>query len=270
MPSSTDPQIPSAFPRRRHLNERGKIKRAYQSYLDLMSTGEWLQDLLSGQLANFELSMLEYRVLERIWRRGPQYQQNLSRKFKCTKQNVGWVIKRLEHLGRVVRIPARIKAETANEDRAKPKKIPIINPEGATPEEAAHIERNHVGRGGWQTRERNQRLAAYIRQKQRDQSETEIEVDADLDEFGRGNPEKPLRPGRPVLLVQLTKDGRALIEKVFAKHAKYVKSLMRVLEGREQETLSRLCQKLRRGDVVKFFKEIRLMECNYAGPDRGY
>ncbi|MGA3292795.1 MAG: hypothetical protein ABSE45_02295 [Candidatus Acidiferrales bacterium] len=39
-------------------------------------------------------------------------------------------------------------------------------------------------------------------------------------------------------------------------HSKLVKSLLRVLDSREQMSLSRLCRKLREGDVVKFLREI--------------
>ena len=39
-----------------------------------------------------------------------------------------------------------------------------------------------------------------------------------------------------------------------------VKSLMRVLDGREQVTLSRLLLKFRKGDVVKFVREIRMYD----------
>jgi len=35
-----------------------------------------------------------------------------------------------------------------------------------------------------------------------------------------------------------------------------VKSLMRVLNYRQQQTLSQLCRKLREGDVVKFISEM--------------
>ena len=34
---------------------------------------------------------------------------------------------------------------------------------------------------------------------------------------------------------------------------------MKVLDGRQQETLSRLCIKLREGDAVKFLKELMLL-----------
>jgi hypothetical protein len=40
----------------------------------------------------------------------------------------------------------------------------------------------------------------------------------------------------------------------FSKHAEVVKSSMRVLDGREQVTVSGLMLKLRKGDVVKFVR----------------
>ncbi len=56
----------------------------------------------------------------------------------------------------------------------------------------------------------------------------------------------------------LTAQGTKFVGTVFPKHAKVVKSLMRVLDGREQETLRKLLQKLREGDIVKFVREIRM------------
>ena len=50
------------------------------------------------------------------------------------------------------------------------------------------------------------------------------------------------------------------IKREFSKHAKVVKSWMRVLKGREQVTLSRLLLKLRKGDVVKVVREIRMYD----------
>ena len=38
------------------------------------------------------------------------------------------------------------------------------------------------------------------------------------------------------------------------------KAEMEVLDGREQTTLSRLCRKLREGDVVKFVKELMVKD----------
>ena len=68
------------------------------------------------------------------------------------------------------------------------------------------------------------------------------------------------RRGRAVGIVLLTPRGKKFIGTFFPKHAKVVKSLMRVLDGREQVTLSRLLLKLRKGDVVKFVREIRMYD----------
>ena len=38
-----------------------------------------------------------------------------------------------------------------------------------------------------------------------------------------------------------------------------VKGEMKALDGREQETLSRMCVKLREGDAVKFLKELMIL-----------
>jgi MarR family 2-MHQ and catechol resistance regulon transcriptional repressor len=64
--------------------------------------------------------------------------------------------------------------------------------------------------------------------------------------------------GHAVGFLRLTPKGEKFVGTIFPNHAKVVKSLMRVLDGREQETLRRLLQKLREGDVVKYFKEMRM------------
>ena len=68
------------------------------------------------------------------------------------------------------------------------------------------------------------------------------------------------RRGRAAAVVRLTSRGKHFIGTFFPKHAKVVKSLMRVLDGREQVTLSRLLEKLRNGDMVKFVREIRMYD----------
>jgi len=64
------------------------------------------------------------------------------------------------------------------------------------------------------------------------------------------------RRGRQVTAVGLTKAGKKFIGNVIPSHSKVVKALMRALDGREQETMSRLCRKLKEGDVVKFVSEL--------------
>ncbi|MBZ5694078.1 MAG: MarR family transcriptional regulator [Acidobacteriia bacterium] len=72
----------------------------------------------------------------------------------------------------------------------------------------------------------------------------------------RGEKRKGKRRG----VVGLTKSGKKFFREVLPRHSKLVKSLFRALSGREQMTLSRLCRKLREGDIVKFFREIRMQD----------
>jgi len=66
------------------------------------------------------------------------------------------------------------------------------------------------------------------------------------------------REGRRASMVSLTKLGEKFVGNVLPRHSKLVKSLMRAIDAREQETLSRICRKLREGDVLKFVREIRM------------
>jgi len=65
--------------------------------------------------------------------------------------------------------------------------------------------------------------------------------------------------GRGVTRLRLTRAGRKFIATLFPRHAKVVKALMRALHGREQETMSRLCRKLREGLSMNYFKELRII-----------
>jgi hypothetical protein len=57
-------------------------------------------------------------------------------------------------------------------------------------------------------------------------------------------------------LVGLTAVRKKFFREVLPRHSKLVKSLFRALDSREQMSLSRMCRKLREGDVVKFYREI--------------
>jgi len=65
------------------------------------------------------------------------------------------------------------------------------------------------------------------------------------------------RRGRKVAVVELTASGRKLMGTVLPRHAKLVRAMMCVLDGREKDSISKVCRKLRRGDVVKFVRELR-------------
>jgi DNA-binding MarR family transcriptional regulator len=73
-----------------------------------------------------------------------------------------------------------------------------------------------------------------------------------LSKSKRGRPRK----GRELGALRLTPLGERLIANVIPKRAKLVKALMRAIDAREQQSLSRICHKLREGDVVKFVSEM--------------
>lgn len=92
----------------RHADERVKTGRALRACVDLLDTADWLEERMSRQLENFDLTLMEFRVLETLQREGPMYQQALSRKFKCSKQSVAFVLKRLLEEGWIRRVPSAL------------------------------------------------------------------------------------------------------------------------------------------------------------------
>ena len=68
------------------------------------------------------------------------------------------------------------------------------------------------------------------------------------------------REGPRVGVVGLTKSGKEFAGSVLPRNVKMIKALMRTLDGREQESLSKMCEKLREGDPVKFFREIQMQD----------
>jgi DNA-binding MarR family transcriptional regulator len=180
--------------RSRDLPQHVKTNRAFRAYINLMDAADWLRGEMCDQLATFDLTMMQFRVLETLFREGPQYQQLLSVKFQCSKQNIALVLERLEGWRAVRRDRCRLPSK---------------------------FDRVELG-------------------------------------FQKGSG-KNWR-GRWITLVTLTPVGKKLIGHVITKHKKVVKAWMRVLDAREQESLARLCGKLREGDIVKFVKDIRVVD----------
>jgi MarR family transcriptional regulator, 2-MHQ and catechol-resistance regulon repressor len=85
---------------------REKTDRAFQAYLDLLDTAEWLAEKMSRQLKAFEMTMMQFRVMDFLYREGPQYQNELCEKFETSKQNVWYVIDRLVGCGCLERVTA--------------------------------------------------------------------------------------------------------------------------------------------------------------------
>jgi DNA-binding MarR family transcriptional regulator len=177
---------------RRRVDARGrKTMRAYSAYLELRDTAAWMNEELTAQLRNHDMTMLGFRVLN-LLRRGPQYLEEMSRQLNCEKAHVAKVLKRLRASGWVKGWRRRIYRANASDEAT---------------------------------------------------------------EHGGAKPR-----GRLVKLVGFTNYGRERFKWIHAKHVKLAKALLRALEGREQLTLTRLCMKLRRGNVLQFALEARWWE----------
>jgi hypothetical protein len=59
-------------------------------------------------------------------------------------------------------------------------------------------------------------------------------------------------------VVDLTKAGKKFMKSAVPRYSKLVKAFMLALHAREQESLVRICEKLREGDVVKLVREITM------------
>jgi DNA-binding MarR family transcriptional regulator len=65
------------------------------------------------------------------------------------------------------------------------------------------------------------------------------------------------RQGRRLTVVGMTAEGKRFLRHVLSIHGKLVKAMMRALDAREQDSLFRICRKLREGNPVRFFAELR-------------
>ena len=106
--------------RPKDLARQAKANRAFRAYIELMDAADWLRGEMSDQLATFDLTMMQFRVMEALFRGGPQYQQLLSQRFDCSKQHIGAVLKGLVKAGAVrsdrCRLPSMPTEEEAREE----------------------------------------------------------------------------------------------------------------------------------------------------------
>ena len=84
-------------------------------------------------------------------------------------------------------------------------------------------------------------------------------VEFERSHLAKSEEDKP-RNGRRIGVVGLTKAGKKFMKNVVPRYSKLVKAFMLALYAREQESLVRICEKLREGDVVKLVKEIRIVD----------
>ncbi len=174
----------------RRMSQRQKTLRAFEAYLNILDTADWLRSELRWQLESFGLTESGFRVLYLLYDQGAMSMSTAAHYYGYTRQNMDVVVRRLEKRELVEREVIRMRPKRRNE-----KRLPVA----------------------WRTLKRG---------------------------------------GRRVSIVSLTPKGERLIEGLLPEHSKLVKSFLRTLDGREQESIIRICEKLRNTDVVRFVREL--------------
>lgn len=79
----------------RSIGQEGRTERAFRAYAELMDAAERLRKSMGRQLEAFGLTIVQVRVLEMIYSKGPRYQEAISWRLGCTKQNISLVVEEL-------------------------------------------------------------------------------------------------------------------------------------------------------------------------------
>lgn len=117
-----------------------KIDRAFEAYLDLLDTADWLRRRVRGQLAVFGVTDRGFRVLEILHRDGPQRLTQLADRCSCDRTNVDAIVRGLAKQGHVkvetAWLPAAATGAShlSKKDRAKPRRGPRVAVARLTPE----------------------------------------------------------------------------------------------------------------------------------------
>lgn len=183
--------------RRKNSARAGIVERrecAFQAYLEVLETAAWFRYEVEPQLADFDLNIERFLLLEMLYREGAMTTVEAGKRRYCTRQSLFRFAERVESRGWI-----EIERET----------LP-----------AAEIEEAKLPR----------------EKRQQDRS------------------------GRCVASLRLTDKGRSLITGALRRHAKLIYALMRGIDMQEAKRLSRTCQKIREGNVMKLIKELMMQD----------
>ena len=78
-----------------YLPQREKKRRAYEAYASLLETADWMRFDMAERLAAFNLTLMQYRVMEILIRDGPTHQRKISLRFRCSIESISYGIRRL-------------------------------------------------------------------------------------------------------------------------------------------------------------------------------
>jgi DNA-binding MarR family transcriptional regulator len=75
------------------------MARSFAVYLEFLETGDWLRQEMERHLEAFDMTLMEFRILELLNRGEPMYAEALSSKLHCSPGNVKCVLDRMVRRG---------------------------------------------------------------------------------------------------------------------------------------------------------------------------
>lgn len=105
MTESTESKQPKRRP-----TQKEKTLRAFGAYLELLDTAAWLKSWMHGPLASVDLTMQGFRLLVLLYRDGPTPMADAAKQMRFPRQNLEFVLRRLEKRGWVCRENIRAEA----------------------------------------------------------------------------------------------------------------------------------------------------------------
>lgn len=103
------------------------MSRSLRVYLEFLETGDWLRHEMEQHLAAFDMTLMEFRILELLNRGEPMFAKALAAKFHCSPGNVKCVLDRMVRRGWVRKDWSHAKYQVARRFRfhkIKPPKQP--------------------------------------------------------------------------------------------------------------------------------------------------
>ena len=104
---------------KRRPTQKEKTLRAFGAYLELLDTAAWLKSWMHGPLASVDLTMQGFRLLVLLYRDGPTPMSDAAKQMRFPRQNLEFVLRRLEKRGWVCRenVRAEARSEKIREER---------------------------------------------------------------------------------------------------------------------------------------------------------
>jgi DNA-binding MarR family transcriptional regulator len=83
----------------RRPTHKQQTERAFRAYLDLIDTADWLKREMRAPLEAFDMTMIEFRLMEMLYREGALTAPDVARRIGRPRQDVQVIIGRLQERG---------------------------------------------------------------------------------------------------------------------------------------------------------------------------